>query len=331
MLIRPRRLRDNSLIRNLIHETHLSLENLIQPYFLTGNRNAQEPIQGFSGVYRWGIDALKKQVEQDLEKGVKSFLLFGASEAKDKDGVGSRSKNSEDLLTQAILSLKKTFGDSILLFSDVCLCPYTNHGHCGVIKEGRVDNDSSLMPLAEMALAHAEAGVDFVAPSDMMDGRIAFIRNVLDEKGFTQTGILAYSAKYASSYYGPFREALASSPQVTDLPRLKDRATYQMDFRNSSEALRELQLDIEEGADLVMVKPALAYLDIIASFRSQSQVPVVAYSVSAEFEMVKALVAKGMADEKSMVIENLTAIRRAGAHLIVTYFATELAQKGWLK
>ncbi|MFM8269811.1 MAG: porphobilinogen synthase [Pseudomonadota bacterium] len=316
MLVRPRRLRDNSIIRNLVYETHLSLENLIQPYFLTQNSQAQEPIQGFTGVSRWGIEKLKKQVEKDLEKGVKSFLLFGAS--------------NEELLPQAISNLKKTFGDHILLFSDVCLCPYTEQGHCGVVKEGRVDNDDSLSPLAKMALSHAEAGVDFVAPSDMMDGRIGFIRNHLDEKGFTHTGILAYTAKYASSYYGPFREALGSSPKTTDFPRLKDRSTYQMDFRNTQEALRELELDLKEGADMVMVKPALAYLDIIQSFRKESSVPVVAYSVSAEFEMVKSLVAKGMADERAMVIENLTAIRRAGAHLIVTYFATELAEKGWL-
>lgn len=316
MLVRPRRLRDNSILRNLIQETNLSIENLIQPYFLAKDPLAKEPIQGFTGVFRWGIESLKKQIEKDLERGLKSFLLFGASQ--------------EELLPQAISNLKKAFGDNLLLFSDVCLCPYTEHGHCGIVKGERVDNDISLEPLAQMALAHAEAGVDFVAPSDMMDGRIGFIRKHLDEKGFTQTGILAYSAKYASSYYGPFREALGSSPKTTDSPRLKDRATYQMDFRNSQEALRELKLDLEEGADMVMVKPALAYLDIIHSFREESMVPVVAYSVSAEFEMVKALVAKGMADERAMVIENLTAIRRAGAHLVVTYFATELAEKGWL-
>ncbi|NBT58653.1 porphobilinogen synthase [bacterium] len=316
MLIRPRRLRDNPVIRNLVHETHLSLEHLIQPYFLTKDPRGQEPIQGFTGVFRWGMEALKKQINKDLENGLKSFLLFGASD--------------EGLLPEAISSLKKNFGDGLLLFSDICLCPYTDHGHCGVVNEGRVDNDLSLEPLAKMALAHAQAGVDFVAPSDMMDGRIAAIRKQLDEKGFSQTGILAYSAKYASSYYGPFREALGSSPKATDFPRLKDRSTYQMDFRNTQEALRELKLDLDEGADLVMVKPALAYLDIIKSFRAESTVPVVAYSVSAEFEMVKALVAKGMADEKSMVLENLTAIRRAGAQMVITYFATELAEKGWL-
>jgi len=331
MLSRPRRLRDNSITRELIHETHLSLSHLMQPYFLNSNPQAQDPIKGFTGVYRWGIEKLKKQIESDIERGIKSFLLFGSAEANEKDGSGTVAQKPDSLLPESIRQLKRSFGDQVLLFSDVCLCPFTDHGHCGVVKEDRVENDDSLEPLAKIALAHAEAGVDFVAPSDMMDGRVAAIRNKLDSKGFTNTGILAYSAKYASSYYGPFREALGSSPQKSVAERLKDRSTYQMDFRNSTEALRELQEDIREGADMVMVKPALPYLDIIASFRKQSTVPVVAYSVSAEFEMVKALVAKGMADERQMVIENLTAIRRAGAHLIATYHATELAEKGWLR
>lgn len=331
MLSRPRRLRDNSITRELVHETHLSLSHLIQPYFVTQNLQAQDPIQGFTGVYRWGIEKLKKQIESDIEKGLKSFLLFGSAETHEKDSTASIAQNPNSLLPESIRQLKSSFGDQVLLFSDVCLCPFTDHGHCGVVKEGRVENDDSLEPLAKIALAHAEAGVDFVAPSDMMDGRVAAIRNKLDSAGFANTGILAYSAKYASSYYGPFREALGSTPQKTVGERLKDRSTYQMDFRNSTEALRELQEDIREGADLVMVKPALPYLDIISSFRKNSTVPVVAYSVSAEFEMVKALVAKGMANERQMVIENLTAIRRAGAHLIATYHATELAQKGWLR
>jgi len=332
MLKRPRRLRESPILRNLIHETHLSLEQLIQPYFLTPSPKSQDPILGFTGVYRWGIEALKGQIEKDIERGVRSFLLFGSASSGEKDSSASHSHNPQGLLPQTIFELKKTFKDNIFLFSDVCLCPYTEQGHCGLIKQNRVDNDSSLEVLSQMALTHAEAGVDFVAPSDMMDGRIAAIRTALDKRGFAQTGILAYTAKYASSYYGPFREALGSSPQSSsNEPKLKDRSTYQMDFRNELDAKRELQLDIEEGADMVMVKPALPYLDIIASFRAQSTVPVVAYSVSAEFEMVKSLVAKGMADEKLMILENLTAIRRAGAHLVVTYFATELAEKGWLK
>lgn len=331
MLKRPRRLRGSSLIRNLVHETDLSLDRLIQPYFLNPSKNNQEPIKGFSGVYRWGIEALKRQVEKDVERGLRSFLLFGSPPPDEKSPIASGASDPQGLLPSAISELKKIFQDQILLFSDVCLCPYTDHGHCGLVRESRVDNDSSLEVLSKMALVHAEAGVDFVAPSDMMDGRVAAIRIKLDEQGFESTGILAYTAKYASSYYGPFREALGSTPKKVAEPQLQDRATYQMDFRNSTEALRELQMDIEEGADMIMVKPALPYLDIIKSLRSHSTVPVVAYSVSAEFEMVKALVAKGMADERLMAIENLTAIRRAGAQLIVTYFATELAEKGWLK
>ena len=331
MLSRPRRLREHAVVRDLIHETHLSLAHLIQPYFLSSESRAQEPISGFTGVYRWGIEALKKRISADLERGVKSFLLFGAAPANEKDAQGSLAQNPESLLPKSIRNLKRTFGDQVVLFSDVCLCPFTDHGHCGVVSEGRVENDYSVRLLSQMALVHAQAGVDFVAPSDMMDGRVAAIRNQLDANGLSHTGILAYSAKYASSYYGPFREALGSSPQKPNHERLRDRSTYQMDFRNSSEALREVQADIQEGADMVMVKPALPYLDIISAFRAQSNVPVVAYSVSAEFEMVKSLAAKGMADERLMVIENLTAIRRAGAHLVVTYHATEIAEKGWLR
>ncbi len=229
-----------------------------------------------------------------------------------------------EILPKAILSLKKRFGSNVLLFSDVCLCPYTSHGHCGVLNGEKVDNDRSLELLSKMALVHAEAGIDFVAPSDMMDGRVAHIRKTLDEKGHSETGILAYTAKYASAYYGPFREALKSAPKGTD------RGTYQMDFRNSKEALRELEMDLSEGADMVMVKPALAYLDIISEFKRASTVPVVAYCVSGEYEMVKQMHAQGMADGKRMALENLTAIRRAGADIIITYFATEMAEKGWL-
>lgn len=331
MLVRPRRLRENSILRDLVSETHLNLSNLIQPYFLAHEPNSKDSINGFTGVYRWGIEKLKKQIASDIERGVHSFLLFGSALPNQKDEKGSQAVDREGLLPDAIRQLKRSFGERVLLFSDVCLCPFTNHGHCGLVVEGRVDNDSSLKNLTEMAITHADAGVDFVAPSDMMDGRVEAIRKGLDEKGHSNTGILAYTAKYASNYYGPFREALGSSPQTAPSDRLKDRATYQMDFRNSGEALRELAEDLKEGADLVMVKPALAYLDIISKVKQNSSVPVVAYSVSAEYEMVKSLVSKGLADEKALVLENLTAIRRAGAHLIVTYHATELAERGWLK
>lgn len=320
---RPRRLRSRESVRNLVTEVRLSLDQLVQPYFLTDAPTAQEPITGFSEVFRWGIDSLSKQIEGDLEKGVKSFLLFGGSQAKDERG--SASLKSDGQIPQALKKLRQRFGDAPVLFTDVCLCPYTSHGHCGVLEGDHIVNDASLEPLAQMALVHAQAGADFVAPSDMMDGRIGYLRKKLDSAGLTETGILAYTAKYASSYYGPFREALDSSPKKGD------RSSYQMDFRSSTQALLELELDLEEGADMVMVKPALAYLDIIQKFRERSTVPVAAYSVSAEYQMVKELAAKGMADEKKLALENLTAIARAGAQVIVTYFASPMAKKGWLK
>lgn len=325
MLIhRPRRLRGNALIRDSIHEVSLTSQNLIQPYFLTEGPNNRDAIQGFTGMYRWGVDALSKKLETDLDRGVKNFLLFGATDEAHKNESGSESYSDLGLIPRTLRHLRKRFANSLLLFTDVCLCPYTSHGHCGVVEGNEILNDESLEPLSRMALAHAKAGADFVAPSDMMDGRVGMIRNVLDEQGHSNTGILAYTAKYASSYYGPFREALGSAPKGTD------RATYQMDFRNVKEALRELRLDLDEGADMVMVKPALAYLDIIQQFKAASDVPVAAYSVSAEYEMVKKLSQAGLAEEAKMAIENLTAIRRAGADLIITYYASEAAEKGWI-
>lgn len=320
---RPRRLRQNKIVRDLVQETTLRLDQLVQPYFLAEAAGAKDPIQGFTGVYRWGIETLSTQIEKNLESGIRSFLLFGST--THKDDVGSGAYDERGLLPASVRVLRKRFGDKLVLFTDVCLCPFTSHGHCGLIENGKILNDASLEPLQKMAVAHARAGADFVAPSDMMDGRIGAIRQALDEKGLEETGILAYTAKFASAYYGPFREALASSPQGTD------RATYQMDYRNEREAMRELRLDLEEGADMVMVKPALPYLDIIAKFKAESDVPVAAYSVSGEYEMVKQLALKGMADERKMVLENLSAIRRAGAQVILTYHATDAAEKGWLK
>jgi porphobilinogen synthase len=322
---RPRRLRRHAVLRDLVHETELSLANLIQPYFVTQGADSQQPIQGFTDVFRWGIDKLSRKIELDLERGVSNFLLFGDVPATEKDETGSAAAAPLNVTSEAIRKLKARFGTSLVLFSDVCLCPSTSHGHCGVIKDGEIDNDPSVNQLARVALAHAEAGVDFVAPSDMMDGRIGTIRSRLDQQGFGNTGILAYTAKYASAYYGPFREALGSAPKGTD------RASYQMDFRNTTEALRELRLDVSEGADMVMVKPALAYLDIISLFRRSTDLPVVAYSVSGEYEMVKQLAQKGLVDERKLAIENLTGIRRAGAHVIITYFASLMAEKGWLR
>ena len=321
---RPRRLRSKSLLREMVHETDLHLSQLIQPYFLTTKSNAQEPIRGFSEVYRWGVDSLSKKVEQDLKNGLKQFLLFGSTDPNEKNDQGTAAYDEKGLLPRAIRTLKERFSDSIVLLSDVCLCPYTSHGHCGLMEGNEIENDSSLVSLGQMALVHARSGVDIVAPSDMMDFRVGYIRQLLDEEGFDQTLIMAYTAKYASSYYGPFREALGSAPKG-------DRSTYQMDFRNRTEAIRELELDLSEGADMVMVKPALAYLDIIRAFKERSSVPVVAYSVSAEYQMVKLMAEQGLAAEDKMALENLLAIRRAGADIVITYFAEFIASRGWLK
>ncbi len=322
LIQRPRRLRQSKTVRDLVHETDLSISNLIQPYFLDPDPKAVQPIKNFSGVNRWGVESLMKQVETQMDRGLKQFLLFGFS--KDKDEAGSSAYAAENLVSDTCRRLKSQFGKDIVLFSDVCLCPYTSHGHCGLIKDEDVHNDSSVELLCQMALRHAEAGVDFVAPSDMMDGRVGALRTALDQKGHSSTGILSYTAKFRSHYYGPFREALDSSPQKGD------RATYQMDFRNAREALRELELDLQEGADLVMVKPALAYLDIIRALSEKSPVPVVAYSVSGEYQMVKLAAQAGIASERELALENLTAIRRAGAQILITYFAAAAAEQGWL-
>jgi porphobilinogen synthase len=326
---RPRRLRQSAILRDLIAEVDLSLNHLIQPYFVTQSlpSNSSEPIRGFTDVCRWGVDALSKRVEVDIERGIRSFLLFG--DASKKDEKASEAYSEDGAVAQALKALKRRFGTNALLFTDVCLCAYTSHGHCGLVESGEIANDPSLDVLSKMALLHAEAGADVVAPSDMMDGRIGCIREILDKNNYQKVSLLSYTAKYASSYYGPFREAVSSSPQaISGIP--SDRCTYQMDFRNATEALRELRLDIAEGADMVMVKPALAYLDIVAKFKAESEVPVAAYSVSGEYEMVKQMARLGLADEKKLALENLMSIRRAGATAIVSYFSTIAAEKGWL-
>jgi porphobilinogen synthase len=308
----------------MVAETDLALSQLIQPYFLSPQKVEYEPIAGFSGVNRWGEEALIRQIVADRERGLSHFLIFGKE--TDKDSVGSPGLREDSSVPKALRRLKKELGDSVVLYTDVCLCPYTSHGHCGIWENQQVVNDPSVRQLVEMACVHAEAGADFVAPSDMMDGRVGAIRAALDARGLDRTGILAYSAKYASNYYGPFREALDSSPEAGS-----DRSGYQMDFRNRREAQRELRLDIAEGADMVMVKPALAYLDILSDFRAQSEIPVVAYSVSGEYQMVKLMAQVGLADERRLALENLFAIRRAGASAVITYFATQAAKEGWLR
>lgn len=322
MQVRPRRLRSHEFLRDLVADIQLTRSSLIQPYFILDRASGTEPIPGFGGVSRWGYESLLPRLEQDVERGIRSFLLFGATSVK--DGNGSAAWHEESAIARALPLYRRHFGSSALFFTDVCLCPYTDHGHCGVLEGDSVANDASIELLVKSALLHAQAGADFVAPSDMMDGRVGAIRKSLDAAGYAGTGILAYTAKYSSAYYGPFRNALDCAPQRGD------RSSYQMDYRRSAECLRELELDCAEGADLVMVKPALAYLDVIAAFREKSPVPVVAYSVSGEYQMVKQMAEAGLADERRLLLENLYAIRRAGAQSIITYAASEIAEKGWI-
>lgn len=321
---RPRRLRRTPLLRDTVAETTLQAQHLMMPYFVVSGQGSMEPIATMPGIYRWSIDRLLKQVEQGLKHKLTQVLLFGKVDKANKSQDGHYASKSTSVIAQAIVALKKAFGADLLVASDICLCGYTDHGHCGLLQGNEVDNDSSLAPLAAMALAHAEAGADMVAPSDMMDGRVGFLRHSLDQAGFSNTAIMAYSAKYASAYYGPFREAADSAPQ------LGDRRSYQMDPRNSLEALREVQLDIAEGADLVMVKPALAYLDVIWRVRQRSPVPVACYNVSGEYALVKAGAAAGMVDEAACVRENLLAMRRAGASLLISYHAAQALEQAWL-
>ena len=320
---RPRRLRRFAVLRDLVAESENRLSHLVQGHFVLPGVGRVEDLSSLPGIRRLSVDQLVKTVAKDLENGVKSVMLFGVPSQKDADATLATDPHGEVPL--AVAALKKEFGDDLVVMADVCLCPYTDHGHCGFVEGKEIVNDASVDTLADMAIILAQAGADFVCPSDMMDGRIGQIRNRLDESGFTQTGILAYSAKYASSFYGPFREAAGSAPSFGD------RSSYQMDWRNRREALREVQLDLEEGADLVMVKPALSYLDVISDVAEISDVPVVAYNVSGEFAMVKLAAREGLADEEAMTKEILGSIRRAGADLIVTYHASQAAQEGWLK
>jgi porphobilinogen synthase len=309
-------------MREAVAETSLSLAALVQPHFVLADDRGREPIDALPGIERQGIEALLRTVEHDLELGIARVLLFGLPAAKDARGSGGASADGPT--ARALSHLRERFGKDLLLAADVCLCPYTDSGHCGVLAGEEIDNDATLPLLAEQALAFARAGADIVAPSDMMDGRVRAIRAALDGEGFTGTAILSYSAKYASSYYGPFREAAHSAPAFGD------RRSHQMDPRNRREALREVALDEAEGADIVMVKPALAYLDVIHAVRQATTLPVAAYNVSGEYSAVKLLARAGLADERAMALENLHAIRRAGADLILTYHARDAAAGGWL-
>ncbi len=318
--VRLRRTRQNEKLRSLVRETRLSVEQLIYPLFIAEGISEPQAISSMPGIVQWPLEHLGREAERIVHLGIPAVLLFGIP--SEKDEVGSQAYDSHGITQQAIGRLK-TAAPDLIVMTDVCLCEYTSHGHCGVIANGNVQNDESLELLARMALSHVEAGADLVAPSDMMDGRVGAIRHTLDENGFNQTPIMAYSAKFASGFYGPFREAAGSAPQFGD------RRAYQMDPANAREALREVGLDIAEGADIVMVKPALAYLDVIRQVRDHCNLPLAAYNVSGEFSMIKAAAQNGWIDERRVVMEVLTGIRRAGADMLITYFAPDVAE--WLR
>jgi porphobilinogen synthase len=322
-IYRPRRLRQNPKLRALVRETELSVSDLVMPLFVREGSRLRKPISSMPGQFQLSVDELVKEAGRTAKLGVPAVILFGIPDKKDEKASGAYSPNG--IVPKAVRALKKELPELIVI-GDVCLCEYMSHGHCGVVrKSGRdyqIDNDASLNLLAKSALAYAEAGADIVAPSDMMDGRVAAIRAALDETGFSNTPIMSYAAKFASSYYGPFREAAESPPQFGD------RRTYQMDYANADEALREVALDIKEGADIVMVKPALGYQDLIWRVKEKFRYPVACYNVSGEYAMVKAAAQNGWLDEKQTVLEMLTGFRRSGADIILTYWAHQAAQ--WL-
>lgn len=322
MIQRPRRLRKNAIVREMVAETRLSKDMFVLPYFVVDGKKTVHPIDAMPGVNHYSIDELLKDVERGIKLGINKILLFGVGEKKSKDGTSSYSNNS--IIVKAVKALKEKFADKVYVITDVCICAYTTHGHCGILHDDYVHNDSSVEVLAKMALAHAKAGADMVAPSDMMDGRIGAMRELLDKNGFENTAIMSYSIKYASAYYGPFREAADSAPQKGD------RKSYQMDFRNGNESITEGLLDEAEGADILMVKPALAYMDVIFNMRQNTLLPIACYNVSGEYSMVKAAAAKGWIDEQKVVMENMYSFARAGANIIITYHTKDIFEKGWL-
>ena len=316
-LHRLRRLRRSESLRRMVRETHLTVDSLIYPIFICPGENVNYPIDSMPGVCRLSVDQSVEVCREVVDLGIPAVMLFGVPEYKDNYGSEAYAENG--VVQKAIRAIKEATPDLIVI-GDVCLCGYTDHGHCGIISEEKVENDSTLDLLARIALSQVKAGVDIVAPSDMMDGRVGAIRNVLDKEDFMQIPIMAYSDKYSSAYYGPFRDAAESSP------KFGDRRSYQMDPGNTNEALREVELDLEEGSDIIMIKPALAYLDVIYRVKTTFQVPLAAYNVSGEYAMIKAAGKMGWIDEESIVFESLTAIKRAGADLILTYFARDIAR-----
>lgn len=320
---RPRRLRQSETWRRMVRETELSLDDLIVPLFIVPGEGVRNPVRSMPGVSQMSVDEIVKEAEEIHGLGIPAIILFGVPHDEDKDPEGTEAYNPEGLVPEAIRAIKEAVPD-LLVWADVCMCEYTSHGHCGVLtEEGEVQNDPTLDLLAQAALVYAQAGADAVAPSDMMDGRVLAIRETLDEAGFVHVPIISYAAKYASAFYGPFRDAAQSAPAFGD------RKAYQMDPANAEEALREVELDIEEGADVVMVKPAGAYLDIIRRVKDTFGLPTAAYQVSGEYALIKAAGEKGWVDEKRVAMESLLSIKRAGADMILTYFGKDVAR--WLE
>lgn len=322
MNIRPRRLRKSPVIREMVAETRLSKDMFVYPYFVVGGRNVVHGIDAMPGINHFSVDTLVRDVERSLKLGINKILLFGVGENKSEDA--STSYDSNSIVANAVRELKSNFGDDLYVITDVCTCAYTTHGHCGIMHNDYVLNDETVDVLAKMALRHAQAGADMVAPSDMMDGRIAGIRSKLDENSMETTAIMSYSVKFASAYYGPFREAADSAPNKGD------RKAYQMDFRNPAETLREALIDEQEGADILMVKPALAYLDVINRLKQNTNLPIACYNVSGEYSMVKAAAQAGWINEQQVTMENMYAFSRSGANIIITYHAREILEKGWM-
>jgi len=314
---RPRRLRQNEAFRRMVRETVLSKDDLILPLFVIGGKNIENPIPSMPGHFQFSTDNLVKKAKETYELGIPAIMLFGIPDKKDP--LATRAYAKDGIVQKATRELKNKVPD-LLVITDVCLCQYTDHGHCGIVEKNIIDNDASLDLIARTALSHAQAGADMVAPSDMMDGRVTEIRGVLDENDLSHIPIMSYAAKYCSGFYGPFRQAADSAP------KFGDRRTYQMDPANAQEAIREVTMDVEEGADIIMVKPALSYLDIIYRVRQEVLLPVAAYNVSGEYAMIKAAEEKGWIDGKRVMMETLTSIKRAGADMILTYFATEAAE-----
>ena len=328
-MVRTRRLRTSPILRELVAETRIDKDMFIYPYFVTKGKNKTETIEAMPGISRFSADTLVADVEKGLKSGVNKILLFGVGEDKHEDAHSAHDEHA--VVADAIRLLKKNFGSDLYIITDVCLCAYTTHGHCGIASDHagsnrimEIDNDASLPVLSKMALSHVEAGADMVAPSDMMDGRVAAIRKMLDENKFVNVPIMSYSSKFASAYYGPFREAADSAPGQGD------RKSYQMDLRNAREALHEAKIDEAEGADILMVKPALAYLDVIRTLRENTMLPIACYNVSAEYSMVKAAAKAGFIDEQKITMENMYAFARAGAGIIISYHTREIFEKKWL-